>query len=68
MLYYLLALLSAPCWWDAGCGLVESPGAGLVFLGHAPGVHVVPAPLGSHLLRDDRVDPLLKGDIVLPGM
>ena len=45
---------------DAGVGLVEAPGDGLVLLGDPPGVHVVPGALLGQLLRDHRVDALLK--------
>ena len=64
---HLSDLLLAAGGRDARLGLVQPPRVGLVLLGHATGGHVVAGPLARHLLSDDRVDALLKHNVVLPA-
>ena len=63
---HLLCLLLRSGGRHGGRVLVQPAGGGLVLLGHPPGVHVVPAALGGHLLGDDGVDALLEHRVVLP--
>ena len=46
--------------------IISLPGDRLILLCNPPGVHVVPAPLLRQLLRNHRVDTLLKAAVILP--